>query len=212
MALDTYSGLKQSIIDHLDRDDLTGFVDDFIDIAESRHKRDIRIREMILMAPLAITEGDRYVDLPADFAELNYFRILNPDTSVEQRRYLPSITQMNQHELTKISTNCARRARSFAVHEQIEFDAEADQDYDAEVLYYVYVTALSDGDPVNSILTLAPETYLYAALSASAPFLLNDERLTIWETLYGAARDSLNKSSRSSIRSGPQISKVKGAV
>ena len=210
MALDTYAGLKQSIIDHLDRDDLSSFVDDFIDIAEARHKRDIRIREMLTLATLPILAGDRYIDLPTDFVELNYFRILNPDTSKDLRRYMPDLKQMSEYELTKISSNCDDRAKGYAIHEQIEFDAEADQAYTAEILYYVTQTALSDANTTNAILALAPEAYLYAALSASAPFLLNDERLTIWESLYGQARKDINASSRSSVRTGPQISKAKG--
>ena len=209
MALDSYSGLKQSIIDHLDRDDLTNFVDDFIDIAEGRHKREIRIREMLSLATLAITDGDRLVDLPTDFIDLKYFRILNPDTS-SYRRYLPKLTQLNEHELTGLSTNREQRPQHFAVHEQIEFDSEADQDYTGEVLYYVGLTALSDSNTSNSLLTKAPDVYLYGALAASAPFLLNDERISTWETLYTTARDDLNRYERKSIRTGPQVARAKG--
>ena len=52
MALSNYNELKQSVIDHLDRDDLSAFADDFIRIAESRHQREIRIRDMIVRVPL----------------------------------------------------------------------------------------------------------------------------------------------------------------
>lgn len=209
MALDTYANLKQSIIDHLDRDDLTAQVDDFIDIAEARHKRDVRIREMLTRATLAITDGDRYADLPTDFLDLSYFRLLNPDTTAA-RRYLPSFAQLNEHELTDKSTNRRQRPQHFSVHEQIEFDSEVEQDYTGEIIYYVELTPLSDGDPVNVLLTRAPDVYLYAALAASAPFLLNDERIGVWENLYVSAKDDLNRSRNRAKRSGPQIAKAPG--
>ena len=46
MALDTYSNLKTEIASYLNRDDLTTNIDTFIDLAESRHAKDLRLREM----------------------------------------------------------------------------------------------------------------------------------------------------------------------
>ena len=42
MALTTYTGLKASIADFLNRDDLTSVIPDFVALAEAQINRDIR--------------------------------------------------------------------------------------------------------------------------------------------------------------------------
>lgn len=212
MALSSYTDLKASVIDWLDRDDLNSRVDDFIDIAEARHAREVRIREMREAATLSLTQGARTVALPEDFLDFDFLRIRVPSSSVTGRRFLPDLNEVTTHELTRRSINDARRPMNFAVHEDIEFDAEADQNYTVELFYYVQLPALSDSQATNALLTKAADVYLYATLSASAPFLLNDERVPLWESLYMDAKDGLNMASRKSRRGGPLISRVSGAT
>ena len=209
MSLDSYSALKVEIASWLDRDDLTGYVDTFIDIAESRHKREIRIRDMLSRSALAITDGDRYIDLPSDFLDIKYLRILIPDVN-SGRRYFPDLDQLSIHELTNISINEACRPVAYSIHEQIELNSEADQDYDGELFYYVELTPLSDANTSNSLLVKAPDAYLYGALWASAPFLMNDERVQLWESLYTEVRDTLNRSEIENKMAGPLVSRVPG--
>ena len=47
MALATYSDLKASIADFLNRDDLTAVIPDFIKLAEAQFKREIRHYKMM---------------------------------------------------------------------------------------------------------------------------------------------------------------------
>lgn len=209
MALDTYDGLKAAIADYLDDDELDDQIDDFIDIAEARHKREVRIRAMISRANLSISDGDRYVSLPADYLDIRYLRILNP-VSGALNRYLPPLTQLTEDEMAGKSTNCERAAKYFSIHEQIEFDSEADRDYTGELFYYVELDALDDSTASNALLALAPDVYLYAALSASAPFLINDERVPVWESLYKDARDTLNRFQVKSRYAGPAVARAKG--
>ena len=46
MAISTYAELKTSIASLLDRSDLTDVIPDFIALAETRNKRDFKIRRM----------------------------------------------------------------------------------------------------------------------------------------------------------------------
>ncbi len=46
MAISTYAELKTGIANWLDRTDLTDKIPDFIALAESRHRRDFKIRRM----------------------------------------------------------------------------------------------------------------------------------------------------------------------
>lgn len=212
MAISTYNELQSGIGNWLERDDLTARIPEFIALAEARHKREVRIREMLTRADLSISDGDRYVDLPADFLDHKYLRIRVPNNMAVRgsRRYFPDLLELNVHEMTQQSTNDERRPCNYVIHEQIEFDSEADQDYDGELFYYVELDALSDTNATNALLTRAPDVYLYAALSESAPFLMHDERIQVWEAKYAAARDTLNRSQSESRRGGPLVSRVSG--
>ncbi len=46
MAISTYAELKTSIANWLDREDLTDIIPDFIALAETRHKRELKRRRM----------------------------------------------------------------------------------------------------------------------------------------------------------------------
>lgn len=210
MALDTYANLKLAIADYLDRDDLTDQIDDFIDIAESAHRDEVRFRELLTRASITVLDGDRAEPLPADFAQVKYIRLINPQTTTWSRYYLATLIQLSEHELTEQASLTDGPPKYFCINEQIEFDVAADQDYDGELLYYKRMTALSDGNTTNELLVRGPELYLYGALKATAPFLMNDERLNIWANLYQEALDRLNRAERTDRRSGPQIARVKG--
>ena len=43
MALDTFAGLKATIADYLNRDDLTSIVPSFISLAEAKFNRKLRL-------------------------------------------------------------------------------------------------------------------------------------------------------------------------
>jgi hypothetical protein len=209
VALDTYDGLKTAIADYLDRDDLVSQIDDFIDIAESAHHDEVLFRERLVRGTLTLNDGDREFPLPADFAVMKYIRLLNPQSGAG-KRYLPKLTQMSEDELTNESTNRREMPKFFCIEEQIEFDSEAEQDYSGDILYYKKLTALSDSNTSNELLVRAPELYLYGALKSSAPFLMNDERITTWQNLYKEALARVNVFERTNRRSGAQVARVKG--
>ena len=70
MALDTYTNLKTEIANYLNRDDLTTNIDTFIDLAESRHAKDLRLREMAVDTTTDTVAGTKHISLPAGFFEL----------------------------------------------------------------------------------------------------------------------------------------------
>lgn len=207
MAISTYGELKMSISDHLGIPDLEGKEDDFIDMAEARHKREIRIREQIQRVDIAIAEDDRYTDLPDDFLDLKYLRIKSVSG---YHSYLPDVRQVSLHEISDMSYSGNQPPRRFTVHSQIEWQAMADQNYTGEMVYYSVLTPLSDANPTNALLELAPDLYLYSALIASAPYLMHDERLTTWQSLYEQAKDGVNDLNTKSRAGGPLIARAFG--
>lgn len=200
MALATLTDLRAKIIKYLERDDLAGDVDDFIVLAESTHRREIRIREMLTRS--ALTVDDRYVSLPSGFLEGKTLRLLTSPRTV--------LTNISNAEMDCKSRTGSGKPLFYTIHAQIEFDIDTDQSYSGEIIFYKEITALDDSNTTNVLLTRAPDAYLYGALLASAPFLMDDPRLLVWGALYSAARDGLN--AKKDTRIGPQNAKVYGTT
>lgn len=208
MALDSYSGLKTTIAELLERDDLTDHIDDFIDLAEARHQRDIRIRDMLTRAPLTI--GARYVSVPSGYLQAETLRILTDANSNDLGCFV--VEHVNLDKMNRIRRTTTGQPTNFTVHAEIEFDRTPDQNYGGEIIYYAPLTALSDSNTTNALLTRAPDAYLYGALLASAPFLLHDERISVWAELYTSTRDRLNALDRRARHTGPLFSRPTGIL
>jgi hypothetical protein len=202
VSLDSYSNLKTAIQAHIDRTDLSSYVDDWIDIAEAWHARDIRIREMI--ARDDITIDDRQESVPSRVLEVISLRLLTTPVTVLQ--------YVNPHEMNRVRQEVTGRPAYFTIHEEIEFDVEPAESYSGEIISYKSVVALSSGDPSNAILVKAPDLYLYGSLLAAAPFLMADERIAVWGTLYKSGVEALNARARQSRVVGPLVSRVAGAT
>lgn len=204
MAITSYSDLKQEIISHLERDDLANRADAFIGLAEDRHRRDIRIREQLTSSDVTI--DSRTMAIPADLLEVFNFRLIT-DFDVIQ------LSSVNLNELNRLRSKhrvwrSKRTPSAYAIHAEIEFDAEPDQDYDGELIYYADFPALSSNNDSNVLLERASDAYLYAALTAAAPWLMDDDRIQMWEQLYQQAIRGLSQGRRADRYSGPVVAKL----
>jgi hypothetical protein len=73
MALTTYTELKTSIGDWLNRSDLTNAIPDFISLAEAQVERTLRTRQMIVRANASFDA--QYGAVPADFLETKSLKL-----------------------------------------------------------------------------------------------------------------------------------------
>jgi len=201
MSLDTYANLKTDIAAWLERDDLTDQIDTFIDLAEAKHKREVRIRDMVTRASLTVNA--RYVNLPSGFLEPMSLRLLTNPVTV--------LNSVSHYEMSRVRVETTGKPKYYSFNgTEIEFDRAADQSYDGEILYYAELTPLSDDDTTNAILTRAPDLYLYGALIAAEPYLMNDPRIQTWAALYNSGVTAINAMDRK--KPGPLFSRVMGAT
>ena len=152
-------------------------------LAEVRMRRDLRLREMLTSTDLTVSSTN--VAIPSDFAELRELHIdSNPITQLD---YLPP-------------TMFFRTARTKEVGKPVfytmdgdnfKFGPSPDTTYTAKLLYYANPEFLSDSNTSNVFLQVAPDCLLYGALAESEPFLMNDQRITVWASLYDRARQQL---------------------
>lgn len=200
MSVDSYANLKTEIANHLDRDDLTTDIDTFIDLCEARHKREVRVREMMTRA--SVTVNARQVSLPTGYLQMITFRLLTDPVTV--------MTELNYHEMNRNRVSSTGKPIYFTVANEIEFDRGPDQSYSGEMVYFKAQTALSGSQTTNDILTNYPDLYLYGSLLAAEPFLMNDARIQTWSSLYTSALSAANAMSNK--KGGPLISRVAGPV
>jgi len=66
-----------------------------------------------------------------------------------------------------------------------------DADYNFEVLYYERLQPLDSSNQTNWFTQYAPQALLYGTLLQAMPFLKNDDRVQLWQTLYGQAMEIL---------------------
>jgi hypothetical protein len=178
MALDTFSGLKTTIADYLNRDDLTSVIPSFITLAEAKFNRKLRVRQMVKRA--TATVDTQYFAFPTDWLQAKQFVLnTNPIT------YLEYVTNFQGDELRATTVIAVGKPQYYTfVGSQIEVIPTPDTGYTGELTYYGKIPALSDSNTSNWLLAYAPDLYLYGALLEASPYLKDDERLAVWGNLY----------------------------
>lgn len=205
MALENWAGLKATIADFLNREDLTVIIPTFIELAEAQINRDVRHWRMENRAYTTIS--NQYLTRPSDWVETINLRLLGNNTSTLE---LLSSQAMDER---RANSDDIGGTPQFYRHIEDQFEVwpnPSGTGVEIELVYYQKITPL--GQPVveqdtrtaatNWLLTDAPDIYLYGSLLHSAPYLENDPRLATWAQLYSAAVQRLKAESEVSIASG----------
>ena len=200
MALDTFAGLKATIADYLNRDDLTSIIPSFITIAEAKFNRKLRTRQMIKRANGQIESA--FFAYPSDWLQAKEFQ-LNTNPIVR----LQFVTEAYGDELkANRYVSIGQPAYYTITGTQLEFIPTPDSTYSAELTYYAKIPALSDSNTSNWLLAYAPDLYLYGALMEAAPYLKDDERLPVWSQMYISSLGDIEVADqRASVSSTPLV-------
>ena len=196
MALNSYGNLQTTIANYLSRDDLTSAIPDFIQLAEIRLRRDLRLRQMLTQTSTTATSGGATISLPSDFLQARDVYVdSDPDFPVTFAT--PSIFIRNGR------TNESGVPAFYTIlGSTIQFAPIPDSDYTIKILYYAAPTFLSSSNTSNLWLTTCPDALLYASLGEAEPYIMNDPRLQTWGALYDRAIASLTRSDEESQYSG----------
>lgn len=187
MALTTYTELKSSLADWLNRTDLTSAIADFISLAEAQMERQLRTRQMIVRATASFAAAAEYGTVPDDFLETKSIKLdTNPVTSLS----FQTIEGMDQLSNTTYLSS-GKPLYFTVVGNQFRLLPIPDGAYTADLVYYAKLTKLSSTVATNWLLTQAPDVYLYGALLQAAPYLQDDARISVWSSLYLAGLEQL---------------------
>lgn len=168
MSFDTYTNLKQEIIDWSHRGDIDLKVDTFIKMAEQSmfaNKEEILKVRGEETRSTATTSG-KYLGLPDNFQSMRSLLITTGGGDIELIQKAPA--QMFDEPTTG-------RPCFFSITSQIEFDRVPDSNYEMTMQYYAIPTPLSSTNATNSILTNFPNIYLFGALAAANSYANDNE-------------------------------------
>ena len=192
MALTTYTELKASLANWLNRSDLTTEIaDDFIKLAEADFNSKLRVRSMIVQ--VNITVDAETEALPTDFLQIRDFYILSGQTKTPLTYTTPA-----QMDTTEGSSRTGLPTTYTILGDTIRFSPKPDATYTAVMNYYKKFTALSSSVATNYILASHPAIYLYGSLFHAANFLggINPQQVQIWQQMYATAMERLELNDR----------------
>ena len=196
MSFTSYSDLQTAIAGYLARSDLTTQIPDFIRLAETRLRRDLRIRQMLKSVTTSTVAADSTIELPSDFLEV---RDLVIDGSPPQPLNYSSPSAFT------------RNARTWQSGKPLDYTVLAndfqlapipDSVYSVKMLYSAAPTFLSDTNTSNVFLANTPDALLYGSLLEAAPYLMDDARINTWGTMFDRAMASITRSDEQGQYSG----------
>jgi hypothetical protein len=186
MALTNYSAFVTTVENYLARTDLSSQIPDFIQMAQFRMTRDLRTERMLKVATTAPT--DNKVAFPTDFLELREMHFQgNPPILLEFQS--PDLFFRNGQ------TTLSGRSHYFTMlGTEFQFAPSQDSSYTIQILYYAQPTFISSTVSSNLFLAYYPDALLYATLAEAEPYLMNDQRVVTWSSLYDRAIANIKQS------------------
>lgn len=183
---DSYSQLKTDIASWLKRDDLTDEIPYFIRMAELRIYRKMRIRCMETALNGTIASG--VIAIPSGYCALKFAYVNGSPTTPLERKDAEWI--YNNYPTRSADGKpfyIAREGDNFI------FGPYPDSAYTVKGVYYKRLDPLSDSNTTNWFTANAPDLLLYASLCEAAPFMLNDERVQLWETKLSVVAERVQR-------------------
>ena len=200
MSILNYSDLQSTVASYLARTDLTAQIPNFIQLAETRLRRDLRIRQMLKVVTTTMAASDSTVELPSDFLQMRDLHVAtNPVQSIEYQS--PSNFYRNT-----ASTVTGVPMQYTILAQEFQFAPSPDSNYTLQMMYYAAPPYLTNTNASNVFLAVCPDLLLYGALGEAEPYLMNDARLDTWASMYDRGLASLTVSDDQAEWSGSPIS------
>jgi hypothetical protein len=181
MPFGNYTELQAAIADHLDRDDLTAQIPDFIYLAEISIAEKLDLEQSLLVVTGNLVSGQDYVPLPADCFEPRSLQIDSPTPST------PDIVGAAEWvRFRSVSPGFPALARVRGVT-QLALSPTPDGNYAYTLEYIAGVAHLSGTTATTPLLLTAPGALFYGSLLEAAPFIDGEARVPLWKSFFDDA-------------------------
>ncbi len=181
----TYDEIKIKVAEYLNRTDLTSQMDMFIDLTESDINKVIKHQDLIKRAN-AVAET-QYTQLPSDWS-----RVINVELNTsDHTTLLQQSTESLDLKRTSID-NVSGRPEYFAITDNaIELCPTPDTNYELQLTYYANIPELSSTNTTNVVSDKFPDVYIYGCCKHASVFLMEDERIGMFQTLFDKALEEV---------------------
>ena len=187
MAISTFDTLKTAIANSLARTDLDAQIPNFIMLAEARLSRELETREQEKRATATLTAGDEFTALPTDLRETREVKLnTTPNTVLE---YMSPVALDKAYP----SGGNGKPAAFSIVGSEMKLRPIPDSGYTAEIIYVGSLTALSDTNTVNTMLTRHPDAYLTGSLVEAYLYLMDDQRAQLYDQKFSRIIEEIRK-------------------
>lgn len=197
----TYGELKTKIADYLNRDDLTSHIPGFIETAQRKIERggEYNINGRIVqvkgyydcMRARSFTDtSDSEISLPSNFLSPIGLWVLVSGSYTPLSKRLPEEIWTTHPDPTS-DTGTPEEYAIFQGENEIIVRPTPDQSYTFDFQYFKSLGTMSDDSETNTWTTDYWEILLYGALLEAQAFLIADERLGIWLSLFSQSLQSL---------------------
>jgi hypothetical protein len=190
MAISNYSDLQAAAANWLNRTDLTDRIPEFIALAEAQMNRRLRVRQMVTRAEAALAA--EFVDAPSDMLEPIQLALEASESDIRILQYLAPERLIAE----KAGVASSAEPEFYTViGGSLQLLPAPNISYTGELTYYAKIPALGLNS-TNWLLGAYPDAYLYGALVQAAPYLVDDERVLTWGTMFQAALNDIQMSNR----------------
>ena len=190
MAFTNYTSFVTTVQNYLARDDLGTVIPDFIELAQERLSRDLRVQEMLKVSTASTVAGDKNIAFPADFLELREIHIDGTPVYTLEYQTPDKFFRNNKTHLSGVPTHFTMLGAEF------QFAPVPDGTKTVQILYYSKPDFISTSQASNVYLAYFPDALLYATLAEAEPYLMNDDRVQVWASLYDRAITNIRENDK----------------
>lgn len=189
-AVMTYNSLVADIASYLERTD-TATIDKiptFIMLAEQIIASQIKFLGNLTVNTSAMTQGDPVIVKPA-----RWHKTVSMNITVGNKRqpvFLRKYEYLREYWPEATQEDVPKFYCDYDYTHWLVAPTPDDA-YGFEVIYYERVQPLDVSNQTNWFTQYAPQAILYGSLLQAMPFLKNDERLPMWQSIYQQAMDIL---------------------
>lgn len=200
MAIQTLSDLRTRVKDWANRTDISDeLVDDFINVAQARANRILRLPVLEGLVTLTLdSEGN--ATLPRDYLEAKELRVSSGGMDVALERKDIHFVEELKSRNDGLPLYFGRKFNEFV------FAPNPQNVTDISLYYYIVLDSLVGNDATNWFVTDAPEMLLYGALTELFLYVKNPTAAGQWEAKFRAAMEELQAMADGADWSGDTLS------
>lgn len=217
MPFSTRAELETAVANWLNKTNLAAFITDFVDLGVARIRRDQLWDRRVhsIETENAFTVSAQGEELPTGVKAVLEMWSTSGDYigPLEQTSFagLRKLANSNNDETGTPKVYAIVPPRDPAIAgARLFLWPRPSGSYPVDFLYVRDVGPLGAGG--SELLTFAPDAYLFAALSESAPFLRDDERVPVWSSRYDLAIAALNRQPERAAHGASEQRPILGAV